>query len=634
MQAKIEKLCIALIFLYHLLYATAFFETLGIFLNPVRARAMSLGLIVLLAFITQSPCKNKLLEIFYKAFAVAVILATTGYIVFGYHIFEFRVGSAVGFEVILGLLAIGFVLESTRFTSGKVVVGIAIGFLLYTVLGQYVPGFFRAPPASITLISGQTYLGLMGIYGVPTGIIIDYVFGFVLFGYVLQAVGGLDFFVRISHRLFGKMRGAGAKVAITTNLLFGMVQGSTLAAVLVTGPLTIPQMRKEGYSERYMGGLIAAAADAAQLMPPVMGIVAFVMAEYLHVPYIKVCIAAFVPGLLYYFSLFLSSHLEAVRHRVNPPPAEDQLPPLWKLVTKYWHCVAAFALLIGMLASQTTTIRLTMMATTIFLLAAGSLRKETRPTLDALRSTVVDTAKSMVAVAPVCATAGIIIASIGTSALDYKFSAQLTDIAGQNLILLLLLATIACMVLGMGMPTLPAYIVVVMLVAPTLLSLGMRPIVVHMFVFYMALAAMLTPPVCLNVFAVAPMVRSSLWKTGLTAVVIGAARYAIPFVFVYRAGLLMVGSAGEIVEDISVGLLIVLAICFAQSRYGVIHTKWPEIVAALGGAFLLFYPLTEVTTVSQIAGAVLLASTAMSQAFRFLRRHRPSDSYHVGGLRS
>ena len=276
MKTTVERICIALIFVYHLLYATAFFETVGIFLNPIRARAISLGLVSLLAFISFSSIKSRSLEIPYKVFAVLVILISTAYMVFGYDRFAFRIGSAEGFEVILGILAIVFVLESTRFTSGKAVVFIALAFIVYALFGRFLPGFFRAPPASITLISGQTYLGLMGIYGIPTGIILDYVFGFLLFGYVLEAVGGMRFFADISLRIFGKMRGAGAKIAISTNLLFGMVQGSTLAAVLITGRLTIPQMRKEGYSERYMGGLIAAAADAAQLMPPVMGIVAFV----------------------------------------------------------------------------------------------------------------------------------------------------------------------------------------------------------------------------------------------------------------------------------------------------------------------------------------------------------------------
>ena len=178
------------------------------------------------------------------------------------------------------------------------------------------------------------------------------------------------------------------------------------------------------------------------------------------------------------------------------------------------------------------------------------------------------------------------------TALDYKFSAEITEIAGQNVLLLLFLASIACFILGMGMPTLPAYILVVMLVAPTLVSLGLSPIAIHMFIFYQSLAAMLTPPVCLNVYAVAPMVNSTIWPIGISATIIGAARYVIPFFFVYRPGLLMIGSATDILVDIALCFVVIISLSFAQSKYGLTEAKWGEIVAALIGAFLLFYPFS------------------------------------------
>ncbi|MFH1125290.1 MAG: TRAP transporter fused permease subunit [Pseudomonadota bacterium] len=613
------KLCMALVFIYHILYATAFFETVGLFLNPMRTRAISLGLITLLAFATRAPMKSRSLDLLYRIFAGLIILAGTGYIVFFYGLFGGRLGSAEGYEVFLGLLTIVIVLESTRFTSGNAFVVVTIAFVLYTILGPYLPGFFQAPPTSITLLSGQIYLGLMGIYGVTTEILLDYVFGFLVFGYVFREVGGLTFFEEITRRMFRRSRGGSAKSAIVTNLLFGMVQGSTLAAVLITGPLTIPQMRRQGYREEHMGGLIAAAADAAQLMPPVMGVVAFVMADYLAVPYIKVCVAAFFPGFLYYLSLFISSHLWAKRRGIDLPSQEkERLPAFWRLAIQYWHCIAVFILLILLLASQATTIRLAIMISTGFLLAAGSVRKKTRPTLAALRGAVAVVTKNMVAIGPTCASAGVIIACIGMTSLDYKFSAELTEFAGQNMVLLLLVATVACMILGMGLPTLPAYIVVVLLVSPALQGLGLSPIVVHMFVFYMALAAMLTPPVCLNVYAVAPMVRSPMLKIALVAVVIGAARYVIPFLFVYRPGLLMVGSPGKILEDVSIALVIILAISFAQSRYGFVQTTWLEIAAALVGAFLLFYPGGGSAS-SFFFGALLLLLALISQVYRFFR---------------
>ena len=182
MRTMAAKLCMALVFIYHILYATAFFETVGLFLNPMRTRAISLGLITLLAFATRSPMKSRSMDSLYRISAGLIILAGTGYIVFFYGLFGGRLGSAEGYEVFLGLLTIVVVLESTRFTSGNAFVAVTISFVLYTILGPYLPGFLQAPPTSVTLLSGQIYLGLMGIYGVTTEIVLDYVFGFLVFG--------------------------------------------------------------------------------------------------------------------------------------------------------------------------------------------------------------------------------------------------------------------------------------------------------------------------------------------------------------------------------------------------------------------------------------------------------------------
>ena len=622
MQARAEKLLIGLVFLYHFLYAVAFFETIGIFLNPIRARAISLGLIMLLAFVMYTPTKNKLLLGLYRGFCILATVIITAYLVLAYDSFKFRIGSAVGYEVILGILAIFIVLESTRFTAGKEISVVAVIFILYAIFGRYLPGFFQAPPASIALVSGQTYLGLMGIYGLSIGIILDYVFGFLVFGFVLGHVGGIRFFIDLAFRVFGNRRGGSAQIAVATNQFFGMVSGSTLAAILVTGPLTIPRMRRDGYSERFMGGLIAAAADAAQLAPPVMGLVAFFMAAYLQLPYIDIVIAATFPALFYYISLYLSCYVLAVKRDLRPAPrSTEQLLPLWKLFIKNWHTVGASAVLITLLATEVTSARISIMISTALLLVGGSLRRETRPTLKDLQGTMVDAAKGLVEIGPVCAAAGIIIAVVGMTTLDYKFSAEITDIAGQNVLLLLVLASIACFVLGMGMPTLPAYILVVLLVAPTLTSLGLPPIAVHMFIFYQTLTAMVTPPVCLNVFAVAPMVKSTIWKIGISATVIGAARYVIPFLFVYRPGLLMIGSAKEILIDLLIACVVVLAVTFAQNMYGFTRARWWEIFSALLGALLLFYPMPEFL----IAGSLLLILTLGSQVLRFFRAApRPS----------
>jgi len=340
----------------------------------------------------------------------------------------------------------------------------------------------------------------------------------------------------------------------------------------------------------------------------------------LRMSYINICIAAILPSFFYYFSLYSSVHLGAVRRGLRPaPPAKEQFSPLWKILINNWHCIVSCGFLIVMLAIEAMTVRQNLMISTALLLVTGSIRKDTRPTFEALRRAVINTAKGLVEIGPVCAAAGIIIGCVSMTCLDYKFSAGITDIAGQNLFPLLLLATIACFILAMGMPTLPAYILVVMLVAPTLISLGIPPIAVHMFIFYQALAGMITPPICLNVYAVAPMVNSSIWQIGISAIVNGAARYVIPFFFIYRPGLLMIGSATDILVDIFLCFVVIIALSFAQSRYALIQAKWLEIFIALVGAFLLIEPLAGFPIPSQIIGAVLLVLALISQVVRFFR---------------
>jgi TRAP transporter 4TM/12TM fusion protein len=378
-------------------------------------------------------------------------------------------------------------------------------------------------------------------------------------------------------------------------------------------------MRKEGYSERFMGGLIAAAADAAQLDPPVMGMVAFFMAEYLRISYIKVCVAAILPSFFYYFSLYSFTHLGAIRKGIRPsPPPEENMPPLWKLLIKQWHVIVSCTFLVIMMATEATTVRQALMISTGLLLVTGFLRKDTRPTFNTLRYSVVETAKSMVAMAPVCAAAGIILGCFSMTGLDYKFTAEITDIAGQSMLLLLLLASVASFILGTGMPTLPAYILVVLTVAPTLISMGIPPLVVHMFIFYQCLTAMLTLPAGLNIYAVAPMVKCSIWQIGISAIGIGAARYIIPFFFIYRPGLLIIGASWvDVLVDTLLCFLVIMAISFTQARYGVTYAKWLEIFAALIGSFFLFYPYSNLPIPAKTIGAVLVALALISQMVRF-----------------
>jgi TRAP transporter 4TM/12TM fusion protein len=611
------------VFAYHLFYVVGLFEIGNLHLNAIQVRAISLVSIAIVVLITSPVFKNRAIDSSYRVLLILVVLVTCGYITVRSGDILHRLGSPTGFEVALGILAIILVLELTRITTGKGLV-ILTGFLLvYTLLASHVPGVFLAPSTSVKVLSGQTYLGLMGIFGVPLGVTVDYVFAFLVFGFAIQATGGVDFFTRLGKLIFGRMRGSSAKVAILLNYTFSMVSGTAVGNVLVTGPLTIPQMRKEGYSEAYTGGLISVAGTASQITPPIMGITAFVMADYLSMPYILLCYAALIPAALYYLSLVLFVDLEARRKNIQrPSPAAGEAIPLKKLIINNWHILFSFIVLVVMLVGRVFSVRLIVILSSVLLIAAASFRKESRINLEKLRWIVKNTVNGMTLITPPTATAGIIIALLGLTAMDYRFSTLLSELAGGNLVLAMVFVTIACIVLGMGLPTLPAYIVVVLLVAPAFMEFGITPIVAHMFVFYMALAAMITPPVCLNVFAVMPLVKATMWPIGLTALRIGMATFIIPVLFVYNPGLLLVGSPATILWAIFSGTLVIAVLCFALSQHGFTHANWIETVASLAGAFLLYFPISGLSFSPKAIAVMILAIALLSQIIRWRKYRR------------
>jgi TRAP-type uncharacterized transport system fused permease subunit len=356
-----------------------------------------------------------------------------------------------------------------------------------------------------------------------------------------------------------------------------------------------------------------------------MGIVAFVMANLLNMPYISLCIAAFIPGALYYLALLLGSDLEAARKHIKRPSADPENAPPWKeLFAGNLHCLAGLVLLIVLLAAQVLTVKLSVALASLTVLALSVLRKKTRPTFSQLLRMPRQIGKDLTTIAPVCGAAGIVIACIGMTSLDYRFAMKFAEMAGANLLAILLFAGILCFILGMALPTLPAYIVVVLLVAPPLEKLGMAPLVVHMFVFYMALTAMVTPPVCLNIYAVSPMVKSSIWPMGFQALRIGGLVYIIPFMFVYNPALLMQGHATEIMWAIFSGLLLVMAFCFAVNRHGLTDAHLFEVLGALVGGFFIYFPAKGSLFSFRIMGAMLLIVVTASHLFRWVRQKQPT----------
>ncbi len=620
--ARVGTFAVALTFVFHLLYSFGFFPRVGIFLNGLQMRAISLFLILFLVFIFTSQKKGlpRNTVPWYDVIFILVSLAFTVYIVWGYDYYWLYLGTArTTPEIVLGLMAIIIILETCRRTVGWAIVFVIVFFLLYTLFGNYALGFFKTPPTSIPQLSGGMWLGDFGIYGVAVGVILDYVFAFILFSTALQAVGGGEFFRRLAIGAFSKMRGGSAKIAVAMNYFFGMVSGSSVASVFVTGPLVLPEMEKEGFKPHFAGGLLAVAANGAQLAPPVMGIVAFVMADLLGMRYFQIVLAAAIPALLYFVSLFLFCDLEAAKEGLHPPPAlAKERVPLMKILLDGWHIILSIGILIWLLGGMLTTARMAVVLVSVLLILLGLLRKQTRVNFRQLGRIAESTSKSLIGIGPICAGAGLIVGSIALTSLDYKFSVGLIGFAGGNLLLVLFFTALACFVLGMGMPTLPAYLVVALVMTPALLPFGLEPIMIHMFVFYFGLAAMVTPPVCISVYVVLPMVKTSFWRVAASAVRLGIATFIVPSMFMFQPGLLLIGSPLDIVSATVIAIIATAGLCFGLTRYGLVSANWLEAIAGIGGGILLFLPYDWSFT----AGASLLAAVVIFQVIKWLIKRR------------
>ena len=624
----INVIAIVLLFIFHLLYALAFFSRIGMPLHALQIRSISLFLMLLFIFVN-FPLKKGQDRNCIPWYDIALILATavpTAYIVLAFETYWRYIGSTRNtFEIVCGITTVLLLLEACRRTAGLGMVFVCIGAILYSVWGDLIPGFLHTPGVGIDGLSGGLWLSGDGIYGTPLGVIPDYIFAFMLFTSAFQVVGGGALMQRLAFALFGKFRGSSAKIAVALNGMLGIVSGSTIASVYLSGPICIPEMRKEGYSESYSGGLIATAATASQLTPPVMGIVAFVMADFLGMPYIQLCIAAAIPAFLYFLALFMLVHLDAVRMGITVQrPSPEYLIPIKKVMAEGWLPLLSVVILITLLVSRVITVRLAATLSACVPIIIGLFFKKNPIRFKQIQWVSKETAMGLAHIGPLSALAGVIVASVAMTSLDFKFTAEIMHIAKEGTILpILLLTGIASIILGMGIPTLPMYILLSLIVTPGLSAVDMEPIVVHMFVFYLGMAAMVTPPVCLNVYAVYSMVKSSIWPIGLTALRLGLVTFIIPYVFAYHPALLLKGSQLEIIVGITIAIIGTIALSVGLARNGLRPANVGEVIVALSGAFLFVFP---VFSGSIVVGGILIVAVAISQLIKWFRYKREQEA--------
>jgi TRAP transporter 4TM/12TM fusion protein len=591
---------------------------------------------------------------------ILLSLVSIGYLFLRYDYVMTRLAYVTPLEswdLLLGIVLTLLALEAARRTIGPALPITAILFLGYALLGPYLPPPFRHRGVSLGLTIDQLYLTTDGIFGIPLAVSATYVILFVLFGAFLEKSGTGQLFMDLASALAGHTPGGPGKVSCISSGLFGTISGSAVANVMVDGWLTIPLMKRTGFRAHFASAVEAVASTGGQIMPPVMGAAAFVMAEFLGVAYITIAKHAAIPAILYYLALYFSIHFEAQRTGLRGLSREE-LPSLRTVVVDKGHLfvpvfiivylmlvgyTAPMAALWGTLAAAVSTwlgrlMWLYLLALVVEFILPGNVmavlglgwlglagirlaspngRGGLKPLVTKLfPDALEDGARNTLAVAAACACAGIVIGVIALTGAGLQFTSLVLAAAKDSLIPALALTMVAGIILGMGMPTTPAYIVQAALLIPALIKLGVLPIAAHMFVFYFAIISAITPPVAMAVYAAAGIGKTNLWATGLAAMRLGATGFIVPFMFVYGTSLLFVGTWFEVITTIvssSIGV-----ICLAASLHGWLLKPavwWERVILGIA-AVLLIKPGLYTDAVGLALLGVALASQRVLEVSR------------------
>lgn len=539
---------------------------------------------------------------------VALSLVLALYIVVDYKALVLRAGLPTQNDVIMGILAIVLVLEAARRITGKEIAILACIFLLYAYLGPKLPDIIAHRGFGISDIAEYMYLTTEGIYGIAIGVSSTYIFLFVLFGAFLSKSGMGQFFNDLAMAIAGHGKGGPAKVAVVSSGLLGSINGSAVANVVTTGAFTIPLMKKIGYKPEFAGAVEAAASCGGQILPPVMGAAAFIMAEYLGMPYIKIAVSAIIPALLYYLGVMVMIHLRACKNGLTGLPKEE-LPKVWDVLRQRGHLFIPLIALLYLLIKGFTPIYAAFYSI-IITIAASALKKETRMSFKDIIQALEDGARTALGVAMSCAVVGLIIGVASQTGFGLKLAGAILFLGKGKLFVTLLLTMVACIVLGMGLPSIPAYIITATMAAPALAKMGVPPFVSHMFVFYFGMLANLTPPVALAAFAGAGIAGASTTKTGLQSVKLALAGFIVPYIFVYSPSMLLINTTViDVVIVVITGIIGVIALGAAVEGYLYDRLNAVLRICMFAAALMLIKP----GLVTDVIGIVIFVSIAIWQ---------------------
>jgi TRAP transporter 4TM/12TM fusion protein len=611
-DSKLARLCIngaaALITITCVLWAIEAHRWFDLTFFPQSVLALILGFSVFIAWLSLRANRSAGGAIpWFDWVGASVGLVTFIYISAHYERLSETYGNRTDEALILGFLVLIPVLEALRRSTGYALLSVVAVFFIFGLLGHHVPGEMKALEVGWNELVTDLGLDAGAAYGTPLQIGAEVVVVFIFFGQLLLLTGGGEFFTNLAMAGFGKRRGGAAKISVVASALFGSISGSATSNVASTGVITIPLMRRSGYSAENAGAIEAVASTGGQFMPPIMGAAAFLMAEFLEIEYQKVVLAALIPALLYYFAVFVQVDLIAAKEKISV--ADSDLPDVRKVMREGWHLLIPFAVLLIALFQFWVEAQEAAIYACIAVVLLGSFRSYGghKITVTSFLHSFVNAGKITVELILILASAGFVIFIISTTGFAFALTQALVAMAGKNVILLLIIAAITCIILGMGMPTSGVYVLLAFLVAPAIVEAGIEPMAAHLFILYFGMMSMITPPVALCAFTAAALTGASAMITAVKSMKFAWTAFIIPFVFVFGPGLLMIGDVDSILLTIAtVGIgVYLISVSFAGYFSRPLNVVTRLLLVAAGLAALTPAGATPLGTVIDMAGISL-----------------------------
>ena len=591
---------------YHLIYAAGLLTMVNLWHHAIHV-----GLILILSFVLYpawSKASRKKVAWYDMIFTV-LSLAEPIYVLLRYDAFMSTGFKPSTMDIVMGTILVFLVLEATRRISGAALPILCIIFLLYGLFGRYVPGIFMHRGYTWTKIIQYLTIDIYGIYGSSIKVSATYIVIFIIFGEVMNKCGMGQLFNDLATAVAGGTKGGPAKVGVIASGLLGMINGAAVAVVVTTGSFTIPLMKKNKYSDEFSGAVVATASVGGQLMPPIMGAAAFVMAETLGVKYSVIVKAAIIPAIVYYAGILFQVQLRANKEKMFGLP-KDQLPKILTVLKERGHLLIPIIFLVSMMFISGWTVLKIAFWTIILTIVVAELRPVSRMSLKDIYDAFAQAARSTVSVAISCACVGIIVGVCSLTGFALNIASAIISIGQSSIFLTLLFTMVTCMILGMGLPSIPSYLITATIAAPALVQLGIPDLAAHMFCFYFAMFANLTPPVALASFAAAGISGGNPMKTGWTSVKLAIAGFIVPYMFVYNQGLLLDGVT--VISGIWILITSIIGVFLISiAAEGFLFTKVPLPLRLVAGVSSIL--LINSNVISDIVGLAIVVAIILFQ---------------------